>query len=86
LHASGATSTSQPQRSSVSREPRPGHRLDRRAYLRHRPIPDLDTPREPAQPIGVRQHRADLNALTQLVKPTQVQPLAAEIQSSVQHM
>jgi hypothetical protein len=45
----------------------------------------LDPPREPAQAIAIRRRRADLDALTALIEQAEIQPPAAQIQTSVQH-
>jgi hypothetical protein len=40
---------------------------------------------EPRQAVAVRRHRALLDALTALVEQAEIQPPAAQIQTSVQH-
>ena len=51
-----------------------------------RPKAPLDTTREAIQAVGVGRHRTDLDALPALIEQAEIQPPAAEIQTSVQHM
>src|SRR5207249_1031444 len=58
------------------------HRLDRRE---DRLAEAADTSGQAVQTIGVRRRGADLDLLAQLIEQAEVETLAAEIQSSVQH-
>jgi hypothetical protein len=69
----------------VVHEPRPGHRLDRRAYP-DRPKALIHTPREPVQAVKIGRRRPLPNALACLAEQTDIQPPAAQIQSSMQHV
>ena len=58
------------------------HRFDRRPQ--RLPVP-AETPRELAQAVRIRGRRADLQRLSPLIQQVEVDTLAAEIQTKVQH-
>ncbi len=60
------------------------HRLDRRAHLDD-PVIAFDTTRKGHQAIGIRRRGAYPDALAIFGQQAVVEPLAAQIQSSVQH-
>ena len=63
-------------------EPRTVHRLDRRADRR---LVTSETLAQSAQPVGIRRRGTDLDRLTITVEQMEVETLATEIQSGVQH-
>jgi len=58
------------------------HRLDRRPQ--RQAVPG-QPPRERTQPVRVRRRHTDLDPIARLIEQTEIETLAAEIQSSVQH-
>jgi hypothetical protein len=65
----------------VAHEPRTGHRLDHAAH----PSLPPDTLHQEAQAIGVRGRREAPDELPVVADQADIEPPAAEIQSSVQH-
>jgi hypothetical protein len=92
LQASGASpftfcasaiSTCRPgQLEPVVHEARAVHRLDRRADRLAMP---LESSRQPEQTVGIRRRGTNLDRRSLTVKQMEVETLAAEIQTGVQH-
>ena len=81
--AASAISTCQPWSSSWSWTKRaPVHRLDRGA---DRLAMTRELPTQTTEPVGIRRCRTDLNGRALTVEQVEVETLAAEIQSGVQH-
>jgi hypothetical protein len=70
------------QLEAVVHEARPVHRLDRRTDRRAMAIKPL---RQAAQTVGVRWRGTNLDGRTLSVEQMEVETLAAEIQTGVQH-
>jgi hypothetical protein len=64
----------------VVHEPRTVHRLDHGTHAVTR-----QPPRQPPQPVGVGRHHGLGDQLAMLVDQADIEPLAAQIQTSVQH-
>jgi hypothetical protein len=65
----------------VAHEPRPGHRLDHPAHAALRP----DALNQPPQAVGVRRRGEPPDHAAIVADQADIQALATEIQSSVQH-
>src|SRR5436190_1427497 len=70
------------QLKSIVHEPRAVHRLERRADRLAMPI---ESSRQAEQTVGIRRRRTNLNGRSLTVKQMEVETLAAEIQTGVQH-
>jgi hypothetical protein len=66
----------------VVHEPRAVHRLDRRADRFAMPI---ESSRQAEQAVGIRRRGTNLDGRSPTVKQMEVETLAAEIQTGVQH-